>query len=77
MSGTFADGAFDKPVSKRLYGIARLGKRDQRHRLMGDMQQWLDSGHHVKQLPPGPVTYAGKIDSFAHLVLETGFMHEF
>ena len=76
MTETFADGAFEQPVRKRLCGIARLGKREQRKRLQGDTRQWLATGHHIEQLPPGPNTAAGKLDTFSNLLIETGFLYE-
>lgn len=77
MNETYADGAYKRPPSGRHRSIARLNKSQQRQQLSCDTRQWMDSGHRIKQLPPGPVTAAGRMDSFSSILLETGFMHEF
>ena len=58
-------------------GLSLLPRQEQREQLNQDTSDWLDSGHIIKQLPPGPATYSGRFDSFSHLMIETGLFHEF
>ena len=76
MTETYADRAYRRRPSGRHRDIARLDKSQQRQQLSCDTRQWLDSGHRIEQLPPGPVTAAGRLDSFNHFLLETGFIYE-
>ena len=73
----YSDAAFTEVPRRMKHGLALLTRDEQRHQLKQDTRHWLKTGHRIEQLPPGPVTAAGKIDSFSSLLLETGFFHEF
>ena len=72
----YSDDPFSHMHPRTNHGLARLPREQQRHRLKQDTRHWLETGHHISQLPPGPVTAAGRLDSFSNLLLETGFMYE-
>ncbi|MCW7552113.1 hypothetical protein NX722_05530 [Endozoicomonas gorgoniicola] len=72
MSRDYSGGAYHRTNSK----FSKLGKTEQRLRLSRDIRRWLNSGHHIQQLPPGPVTAVGRLDKFSILMIESGYAYE-